>query len=289
MTTTHHVKMAKASQSDIDAAIELYQFLEATQDDRRAAEVVDEFGYTGYGDLLESSADNFQFVLRAHERGGLFRVVWGMQVLLDPKNEVVDPNLPHLELHPKHEQAARELEALCKAKNDAIDERDAAIKAREEYRAVVARQIEDKRRLLAERDEARQHHENALAIAAHNFERVKQLDAENKAQFETLDALRGLHDQLLAAVMGATAEFREWQECEADAIEGQEAEVEHDHNRMLAALHALRRKAEHVQSGTRAVVEAGSLPAHLERAEQPKPVAWPHLPEVDRPDSEVQP
>lgn len=144
---------------------------------------------------------------------------------------------------------------------------DEARKEREEYRAVVARQIEDKRRLLAERDEARQHHENALAISAHNIERVKQLDAENKAQFETLDTLRGLHDQLLAAVMDGTAEFREWQECEADAIEGQEEEVERDHNRMLAALHALRRKAQHVQSGTRAVVEAGSLPSHLERAD----------------------
>lgn len=126
--------------------------------------------------------------------------------------------------------------------------------------------------LRNQRDEARQHHQNALSIAGHNIERVKHLDAKNKAQFETLDALRGLHDQLLAAVMDGTAEFREWQECEADAIEGQEAEVERDHNRMLAALHALRRKAEHVQNGTRAVVEAGSLPAHLERAEQPKPI-----------------
>lgn len=144
---------------------------------------------------------------------------------------------------------------------------DEACKEREEYRAVVARQIEDKRRLRDERDEARQHHENALAIAARNIDRAKKLDADSQAQFEMLDALRGLHDQLLAAVMGGTAEFREWQECEADAIEGQEDKVEHDHNRMLAALHTLRRKAEHVQNGTCRVVEAGSLPLHLERAE----------------------
>lgn len=148
---------------------------------------------------------------------------------------------------------------------------DEACKEREEYRAVIARQIEDKQRLRSERDEARQHHENALAIAAHNIERVKQLDAGNKAQFETLDALRGLHELLLAAVMDGTSEFREWQKCEADAIEGQEEEVERDHNRMLAALKELRRRTQHIQSGTRAVVEAGSLPAHLERAEQPKP------------------
>lgn len=127
--TTHRVKMAKASHVDIDAAMELYQFLEATRDDRRAADVVDEFGYTGYGDLVESGADNFEFVLRAHERGSLFRVVWGMQVLLDPANEVVDPNLPHLELHPKHEQAAREREELNKAKNELIDDRDEARRA----------------------------------------------------------------------------------------------------------------------------------------------------------------
>lgn len=201
MSTTHHMKMAKASQADIDAAIELYQFLQAIGDGRPAADAVDEFGYTGYGDLLERQAPDVEFLVRAHERGGLFRVIWGMHTLLDPANEVVDPNLPHLELHPKHTQAARELEALCKAKNEAIDERDA----------------------------------------------------------------------LLAAVMDGTAEFRDWQECEADAIEGQEAEVEHDHNRMLAALSTLRRKAEHVEKGTRAVVESGSLPAHLERAEQPKP------------------
>lgn len=126
MSPTHHVKMAKASQKDIDGAIELYQFLRAMSSGRSCPEVVDEFGYKGYEDLLEREASDVEFALRAHERGDLFRVVWGLQVLLDPRNEVVDPNLPHLELHPKHEQAAKELEALCKAKNEAIDERDAA-------------------------------------------------------------------------------------------------------------------------------------------------------------------
>lgn len=127
--TTHHVKMAKASQKDIDGAIELYQFLEAMRDGRPAADAVEEFDYEGYGDLIERGADDAEFLLRAHERGGLFRVAWGLQVLLDPANEVVDPNLPHLELHPKHEQAAREREELNKAKNELIDDRDAARRA----------------------------------------------------------------------------------------------------------------------------------------------------------------
>jgi len=130
------MKMAKASQRDLDGAIELYQFLQAMADGRPASDAVDEFGYEGYGDLIDRQANDAEFLLRAHERGGLFRVVWGMQVLLDPANEVVDPNLPHLELHPKHGLAAREREELCKAKNEAIDERDAAraeaAKAKEE-------------------------------------------------------------------------------------------------------------------------------------------------------------
>lgn len=127
--TTHHVKMAKASHVDIDAAMELHHFLEATRDDRRAEDVVDEFGYTGYGDLVESGADNFEFVLRAHERGSLFRVLWGMQVLLDPENEVVDPNLPHLELHPKHEQAAKERDEARAQLAAVTAQRDALVKA----------------------------------------------------------------------------------------------------------------------------------------------------------------
>lgn len=127
MSTTHHMKMAKASQADIDAAIELYQFLQCMQQGRPAADAVDEFGYKGYDDLIDrGDACDDEFVLRAHERGGLVRVVWGMQTLLDPKNEVVEPDLPHLALHPKHEQAARERDELWKAKNELIDERDEA-------------------------------------------------------------------------------------------------------------------------------------------------------------------
>ena len=129
MTTTHHVKMAKASQKDIDGAIELYQFLEAMRAGRPAADAVEEFDYEGYGDLIERRADDAEYLLRAHERGGLFRVAWGLQVLLDPANEVVDPNLPHLELHPKHEQAAKERDEARAQLATLKSQRDALVKA----------------------------------------------------------------------------------------------------------------------------------------------------------------
>lgn len=111
--------MAKASQRDLDAALELYQFLEALRYGRSAADAVEEFGYAGYDDLVERQAPEVDYLLRAHERCSLMRVVFGMQVLLDPRNEMIDPDLDHLAHHPKRENlraenaAARELVAAA--------------------------------------------------------------------------------------------------------------------------------------------------------------------------------
>lgn len=198
MSTTHHMKMAKASQADIDAAIQLHQFLRAMSQGRSAPEVVDEFGYTGYGDLLDRQAADVEFALRAYENGDLFRVVWGMQTLLDPRNEVVDPSLPHLELHPKHDQAARELDA-ARAENE---------------------------RLAKQRDEKRE-----------RLRKVVEMVAEA-----------------------------------SDLMDGDKSDREH---------------AEHLLAD--AISYGMSTSPKAIAAEQPKPLTWPHLPEVDRPDSEVQP
>lgn len=238
MSTTHHMKMAKASQADIDAAIQLHQFLRAMSQGRSAPEVVDEFGYTGYDDLLERQAADVEFALRAYENGDLFRVVWGMQTLLDPRNEVVDPNLPHLELHPKHEQAARELEALCKAKNEAVDERDEA------------------------RAEAEQARREGQEIAAGLHEKL----AEVRAEAERVAKQR---DELLEASKLAIREIRPSTACSMCHDSTWDHECDSKVNTTHVAL-------------SNAIKGASA-------AEQPKPVAWPHLPEVDRPASEVQP
>jgi hypothetical protein len=107
------MKMAKASKADIDAAIELCHFLDMIRGGCPAADAVEEFELKGYEDLVErGDACDDEFVLRAHERGGLFRIVWGMQVLLDPANEMVDPDLPHLAHHPKRVALEAEVERL---------------------------------------------------------------------------------------------------------------------------------------------------------------------------------
>lgn len=197
MSTTHHVKMAKASQKDIDAAIELHQFLRAMSSGRSCPEVVDEFGYKGYEDLLEREASDVEFALRAHERGDLFRVVWGLQVLLDPANEVVDPNLPHLELHPKHEQAATERDAAC-AENEGlrgllVAAKDSQLAEREAASAELAAVMQLAVDKWLDDDEG-----NAATRAARAREAA--LKAIEAAEAE-LAAVERQRDELVAAVL----------------------------------------------------------------------------------------
>ncbi len=78
------------------------------------------------------------------------------------------------------------------------------------------------------------------------IELVRALESDVTAARAELAEVTEQRDELLAAVMDGTAEFTDWVNCVADEIEGQENEVCLDHNRMLAALLELRRKAKHV-------------------------------------------
>lgn len=92
------MRMAKASQQDIDAALELSKAFQT-------------IGY-GYDPCVEDgeriSRDDpatcqrvLDHLIEINDRGSLFRVAFGMQVLLDPRNELVDPNAHTLEFHPR--------------------------------------------------------------------------------------------------------------------------------------------------------------------------------------------
>lgn len=106
------MKMAKASQQDLDAAMDLRAFLLSMSEGRSPAIAVADCGRDGYDDLVRRDAPAVDYLLRAAERGNLLRVVWGLQTLLDPANEMVDPDLPHLEHHPKRLAAEEELQRL---------------------------------------------------------------------------------------------------------------------------------------------------------------------------------
>lgn len=105
------MRMAKASEDDLKAALDLCGVLED----------IDK-GYFPRSPGRESAPDDPMFfdeddaehLAALYERikacldaapGGLFRVVFGMACLLDPKNRVVCPDADHLKLHPMLEAA----------------------------------------------------------------------------------------------------------------------------------------------------------------------------------------
>ena len=101
------MKMAKASQADLDMAADLCAAF-STLTDRWCPAMPEAIATPREGmDLEHFDADNdaqcaraLQHLLAISERGSLFRVVMGMSVLLDPRNHCIDPAADTLEHHP---------------------------------------------------------------------------------------------------------------------------------------------------------------------------------------------
>jgi hypothetical protein len=105
------MKMAKASKADMEMALTLCSALEAVE--RRFFPEGSE-GNNDPEDLdLEDDA-HCGAVLRHIERilhgGSIGRVIWGMYVLMDPDNKMVDPAARTLEPHPDAAAAATDAE-----------------------------------------------------------------------------------------------------------------------------------------------------------------------------------
>lgn len=114
------MKMAKASQADLDMAIELSNALEALADRWGATmpekvakptgdEEVERFELSDHDHCIRV----IEYLQRLTRSASLFRVVFGMLVLLDPCNEIVDPEADTLEHHPKVEATRLAWEAAC--------------------------------------------------------------------------------------------------------------------------------------------------------------------------------
>ena len=96
------MKMAKASTADMEMAMRLCSALEAI--DRRFFPE----GAEGENDKADFDCDDdahcgqvLRHVLEILQGGSIARVIWGMDVMLDPANKVVDPDADTLEYHPK--------------------------------------------------------------------------------------------------------------------------------------------------------------------------------------------
>ena len=108
------MKMAKASNEDLDMAMDLCGAIDALtnnwptmpealstcDDDAMGAEHFDRDDDKQCGQVL-------RHLLEIAERGSLMRVVFGAAVMLDPRNKLVDPNADTIEHHPDRKDSTR--------------------------------------------------------------------------------------------------------------------------------------------------------------------------------------
>lgn len=113
------MKMAKASNQDLDMAMDLCGAIDALtnnwptmpeslsnhDDDAMGAEHFDRDDDKQCGKVL-------RHLLEIAERGSLMRVVLGAAVMLDPRNKLVDPDADTIEHHPETLNAKQDTAAL---------------------------------------------------------------------------------------------------------------------------------------------------------------------------------
>jgi hypothetical protein len=102
------MKMAKASEADLEMAMQLASALEAlnsrwgaTMPEKIAKPQRDEGEAEGFSlDDDENCRRVCEYLIRLTRSASLFRVVWGAAVMLDPANKLVDPDADTIEHHP---------------------------------------------------------------------------------------------------------------------------------------------------------------------------------------------
>lgn len=120
------MKMAKASKADLDMAMELANFLEniekgyvpqqmAENPEAEGLEFFDECD----GDQCIKAIESLKAIVC---KGSLFRVVFGMAVVCDPQNRLLDPVADTLAHHPDHARALETIDGMLKAARRVYDD-----------------------------------------------------------------------------------------------------------------------------------------------------------------------
>jgi hypothetical protein len=111
------MKMAKASEADLDMAMKLVNYLDSIErrqmpddlsEDDESIEWLDYRDTEQYAKLIDG-------LCRLLNQGSISRVVFGMYVVCDPANKCLDPDADTLELHPELEKAAEQRDELLAA------------------------------------------------------------------------------------------------------------------------------------------------------------------------------
>lgn len=97
------MKMAKATERDIEASLDIASIIGELENGYRPVLVFGEDDEELFMDM--DSADDLRAVVEKlreiADRGSIFRVTLGMAAVLNPRNEVVDPADDMLALHPR--------------------------------------------------------------------------------------------------------------------------------------------------------------------------------------------
>jgi hypothetical protein len=99
---TFGIRMAKAREADIEAAFEMAGVLESLGHGRYPSREGDEDAPMHFNsDDYEHLQYLHQRLIEIEEKGSLFRVVGGLDTLLNPANAIVDPDDDCIALHPR--------------------------------------------------------------------------------------------------------------------------------------------------------------------------------------------
>jgi hypothetical protein len=108
--------MAKASKKDIDMAIELTNFVETLAKgflpEQIANELDDDFFDIEDGEACKKVINALLAIV---DKGSIGRVTWGMSIICDSENELIDPNAETIEIHPKIQRILTDRNRLLEA------------------------------------------------------------------------------------------------------------------------------------------------------------------------------
>jgi len=111
------MKMAKASEADLEMAMELCGAIDALTNNWPTLPAALESSDPDDRDTFDRDDDEqcgevLRYLLSVADRASLMRVVWGCAVMLDPRNKLVDPDADTIERHPDVAALQARIEAL---------------------------------------------------------------------------------------------------------------------------------------------------------------------------------
>jgi hypothetical protein len=102
------MKMAKASEADLEMAMKLVNALDVLRDGYFPQELRPDDDEQFDEDDFQECKEVIRHLLSLARGASLMRVVFGAAVMLDPANKLVDPDAATLEHHPETEQAKQD-------------------------------------------------------------------------------------------------------------------------------------------------------------------------------------